>query len=66
MPVFFPRAMVKQFNCLGADVCMEEKYQQAREKLRQKAKIKNRAYIQLREKVLQTVHQTFEPDILLP
>ena len=24
MPVFFPKAMVKQSNCLGADVCMEE------------------------------------------
>ena len=40
-----------------------EKDQQARERLRQKAKIKSRAYIQLGEKVLQTVHQTFEPDI---
>ena len=40
-----------------------ERDQQAREKLRQKAKIKSRAYIQLGEKVLQTVHQTFEPDI---
>ena len=37
--------------------------QQAREKLRQKAKIKSHAYIQLGEQVLQTVHQTFEPDI---
>ena len=37
--------------------------QQARERLRQKAKIKSHAYIQLGEKVLQTVHQTFEPDI---
>ena len=37
--------------------------QQAREKLRQKAKIKSCAYIQLGEKVLQTVHQTFAPDI---
>ena len=26
MPVFFPKAMVKQSNCLGADVIMEEKY----------------------------------------
>ena len=33
--------------------------QQAREKLRQKAKIKSHAYIQLGKKVLQTVHQTF-------
>ena len=40
-----------------------ERDQQAREKLRQKAKIKSRVYIQLREKVLQTVHQTFAPDI---
>ena len=40
-----------------------ERDQQAREKLRQKAKIKSRAYIQLEEKVLQTVHQTFAPDI---
>ena len=39
--------------------------QQARERLRQKAKIKSCAYIQLGEKVLQTVHQTFEPDIPL-
>ena len=37
--------------------------QQARERLRQKAKIKSHVYIQLGEKVLQTVHQTFEPDI---
>ena len=37
--------------------------QQARERLSQKAKIKSHAYIQLGEKVLQTVHQTFEPDI---
>ena len=40
-----------------------ERDQQAREKLRQKAKIKSRAYIQLGEKILQTVHQTFAPDI---
>ena len=38
-----------------------ERDQQAREKLRQKAKIKSRVYIQLGEKVLQTVHQTFAP-----
>ena len=36
---------------------------QAKGKLRQKAKIKSCAYIQLGEKVLQTVHQTFTPDI---
>ena len=40
-----------------------ERDQQAKEKLRQKAKIKSHAYIQLGEKVLQTVHQTFAPDI---
>ena len=37
--------------------------QQAREKLQQKAKIKSRAYIQLGEETLQTVHRTFQPDI---
>ena len=40
-----------------------ERDQQAREKVRQKAKIKSPAYIQLGEKALQTVHQTFAPDI---
>ena len=40
-----------------------ERDQQAREKLRQKAKIKSCAYIQLGEEALQTVHQTFAPDI---
>ena len=25
VPVFFPKAMVKQSNCLGADVITEEK-----------------------------------------
>ena len=40
-----------------------ERDQQARERLRQKVKIKSHAYIQLGEKVLQTVHQTFEPGI---
>ena len=40
-----------------------ERDQKARERLRQKAKIKSCAYIQLGEKALQTVHQTFEPDI---
>ena len=40
-----------------------ERDQQARERLRQNAKIKSRAYIQLGEKTLQTVHQTFAPDI---
>ena len=37
--------------------------QQAREKLKRKAKIKSRAYIQLGEEALQTVHKTFTPDI---
>ena len=36
--------------------------EQAREKLQQKAKIKSRVYIQLREEALQIVHQTFQPD----
>ena len=37
--------------------------QQAREKLKQKAKLKSRAYIQLGEEALQIVHKTFAPDI---
>ena len=42
--------------------------QQARDRLRtkifkSKAKIKSRVYLQLGEKALQTVHQTFEPNI---
>ena len=36
--------------------------QQAREKLKQKAKIKSRAYIQLGEEALQIIHRTFQPD----
>ena len=40
-----------------------ERDQQARDRLRHKAKLKSRAYIQLGDKALQTVHQTFEPDI---
>ena len=40
-----------------------ERDQQAREKLKQKAKIKSHAYIQLGEEALQTVHKTFAPDI---
>ena len=40
-----------------------ERDQQAREKLRQKAKIKSCAYIQLGEEALQTVHKTSAPDI---
>ena len=37
--------------------------QQAREKLKQKAKIKSLAHIQLGEEALQIVHKTFAPDI---
>ena len=37
--------------------------QQVREKLQQKVKIKSRAYIQLGEETLQTIHRTFQPDI---
>ena len=40
-----------------------ERDQQTRERLRQKAKIKSCAYIQLGERTLQIVHQTFAPDI---
>ena len=40
-----------------------ERDQQTRDRLRQKVKIKSCAYIQLGEKVLQTVHETFEPNI---
>ena len=40
-----------------------ERDQQARDRLRHKAKLKSHAYIQLGDKALQTVHQTFEPDI---
>ena len=40
-----------------------ERDQQARDRLRHKAKIKSCTYIQLGGKALQTVHQTFEPDI---
>ena len=34
--------------------------QQARHKLQQKAKIRSRAYIQLREETLKSVHRTFQ------
>ena len=37
--------------------------QQAREKLQQKAKIRSRAYIQLGEETLKTVHRTFQPGV---
>ena len=40
-----------------------ERDKRARDRLRHNAKIKSCAYIQLGEKALQTVHQTFEPDI---
>ena len=45
------------------NVLSSERDQQARERLRQKAKIKSRAYIQLGKKGLQTVLQTFELNI---
>ena len=35
-----------------------ERDQQARDRLKQKAKLKSHAYIQLGDKALQTVHQT--------
>ena len=37
--------------------------QQARQKLQQKAKIQSRAYIQLGEDTLKTVHGTFQPGV---
>ena len=37
--------------------------QQAREKLQHKAKIRSRAYIQLGEETLKTVHRTFQPGV---
>ena len=37
--------------------------QQAREKLREKAKIKGQAYIQLGKEALQIIHKTFTPDV---
>ena len=37
--------------------------QQAREKLQHKAKIRSRAYIQLREETLKTVQRTFQPGV---
>ena len=37
--------------------------QQAREKLQQKAKIRGRAYIQLGEETLKTVHRAFQPGV---
>ena len=40
-----------------------ERDKQTRDRLSNKAKIKSCAYIQLGEKAVQTVHQTFEPDI---
>ena len=40
-----------------------ERDQQARDRLKWKAKLKSCAYIQLGDKALQTVHQTFEPNI---
>ena len=37
--------------------------QQARQKLQQKVKIRSRAYIQLGEETLKTVHRTFQPGV---
>ena len=37
--------------------------QQAREKLQQKAKIRSRAYIQLGEETIKTIHRTFQPEV---
>ena len=37
--------------------------QQARQKLQQKAKIRSRAYIQLGEETLKTVHRMFQPGV---
>ena len=37
--------------------------QQARQKLQQKVKIRSRAYIQLGEDTLKTVHGTFQPGV---
>ena len=37
--------------------------QQARQKLQQKVKIRSRAYIQLGEDTLKTVHRTFQPGV---
>ena len=42
-----------------------DREKQARDRLRNKAKIKSHAYIQLGEKALQTVHQMFDPNILV-
>ena len=47
---------------------LSDRDQQARDRLQNKiseskAKIKSHAYLQLGEKTLQTVHQTFEPNI---
>ena len=42
---------------------LSERDKQARDRLRHKAKIKSCAYIQLGEEALQTVPQTFEPNI---
>ena len=38
------------------------RYQQAREKLQKKVKVKSQAYIQLGEEALQIIHRTFQPD----
>ena len=45
------------------DVNYFDRDQQARQKLQQKAKIRSRAYIQLGEDTLKTVHRTFQPGV---
>ena len=40
-----------------------DRNQQAREKLKQKVKVRSRAYIQLGEDTLQIVHRTFQPEV---
>ena len=60
---------MSQFNAIinkfwqNLDISLQKEISRQEKSYRQKAKIKSCAYIQLGEKVLQTVHQTFEPDI---
>ena len=55
-------------QCHNQQVLVKPRHQpsdrdkQAREKLKQKVKIKSRAYIQLGEEALQIVHRTFQPN----
>ena len=43
--------------------CPSDRDQQARQKLQQKVKIRSRAYIQLGEETLKTVHRTFQSGV---